>query len=150
MTFFPFQLHVCDGTGFDELDLCHCPNHHGTKHQVKSTYPRQHYQLQRLCLNVNQKIYNRTNNNTHVNSTITEFLRNLLGLARWRIKYWPTITHSQMKVFDLVTIAETLSDRLSALRTRRETDLADGLFTLILSIHPLVISFTSIQWPHSR
>jgi hypothetical protein len=44
----------------------------------------------------------------------------------------------QMEGFDLVTIAETLSDRLSALRTRRETDLADGLFTLILSIHPLV------------
>jgi hypothetical protein len=48
----------------------------------------------------------------------------------------------QIKGFDLVTIAETLPDRLSALRTRRETDLlADGLLTLILSIHPLVHFF---------
>ena len=47
----------------------------------------------------------------------------------------------QVKCFDLVPISETLSDRLSALRTRRETDLADGLLTLILSIHPLVHFF---------
>ncbi len=49
---------------------------HGTTHM--STYPRRHYQLQRLCLNDNHYTFEPIVR--HINSTITEFPRNLLDL----------------------------------------------------------------------